>query len=506
MFKKTPLAILTFFLLFQIGKSQISYKNRLEFESKNGYDNERILEFGENGFIIASKSYNINDNKREWKYEKFDVNLNSVKSKSVFLNKKLFSDESYESKSETHRFFRDRKGNFTLVSVNAKNLKVTKASGVLPKKTYISDMAVIGDYAFFKAISKKEPFLFSVNWKNGDKKLIPLIIDGVKMKKVSVKNFQVSEENDEIYVYIKVPKSKKESDLHVMRLNNIGGKKDQFNLTANIDKNIVEITASKVKNDKYVYTGTYSSKSGGTSQGLFFCTAKKGKVENIEFYNFLDLKNFLSFLPEKKQEKIKNKQKRKANKGKELSINYSISPHDIIETEDGYLFLGEAYYPTYRTETYTTTTYSNGQAVTVTRTRTVFDGYQYTHATLAKFNKQGKLIWDQTFEMWPSFKPFFVKRFISISEKNKNSIKLVFSDRNTINTKSFYFDGRIKKDSKSDEISTGREGDNIKYTFSNLDYWYDSYFLAYGNQKIKNKEAKGKKKRKVFFISKIQYQ
>jgi len=367
-------------------------------------------------------------------------------------------------------------------------------------------MAVIGDYAFFKAISKKEPFLFSVNWKNGDKKLIPLIIDGVKMKKVSVKNFQVSEENNEIYVYIKVPKSKKESDLHVMRLNNIGGKKDQFNLTANIDKNIVEITASKVKNDKYVYTGTYSSKSGGTSQGLFFCTAKKGKVENIEFYNFLNLKNFLSFLPEKKQTKIKNKQKRKANKGKELSINYSISPHDIIETEDGYLFLGEAYYPTYRTETYTTTTYSNGQAVTVTRTRTVFDGYQYTHATLAKFNKQGKLIWDQTFEMWPSFKPFFVKRFISISEKNKNSIKLVFSDRNTINTKSFYFDGRIKKDSKSDEISTGKEGDNIKYTFSNLDYWYDSYFLAYGNQKIKNKEAKGKKKRKVFFISKIQYQ
>lgn len=500
------LILLALTLTLQTGQTQISIKNRLEFELNNGYSDEKILEFGQYGFIIASKSFDLKGDKREWKYEKYDINLKSVKSKSIFLNKKLFSDESYESKFETHRFFRDRKGNFTIVSVDAKNLKVTKASGVLPKKTYVSDMAVIGNYAFFKAVSKKEPFLFSVNWKTGDKKLIPLVIDGVKMKKVSIKNFQVSEENNEIYVFIQAPKSKKESDLHVIRLNHFGEKKDQFNLTTNIDKNIVEITASKVKNDKYVYTGTYSSKSSNSSQGLFFCTARKGKVENIKFYNFLDLKNFLSFLPEKKQKKIKKKQKKRTKNGKELSINYRISPHDIIETEDGYLFLGEAYYPTYRTETYTTTEYKNGQSVTVTKTRTVFDGYQYTHATLAKFNKKGNLLWDQNFEMWPSYKPFFIKRFISIPEKNKNSIKLVFSDRNTINTKSFYFDGKIKKDSKSDEILTGRDGDNIRYSFSNLDFWYDNYFLAYGNQKIKNKEKKGKKKRKVFFISKIQYQ
>lgn len=321
-----------------------------------------------------------------------------------------------------------------------------------------------------------------------------------------MRRFQVSEKNKEVYIYIKVPAQKRKTDLYVIRLNDKGGKQDQFNLTANIDKNIIGITASKVDGDKYVYTGTYSTKSTSSSEGLFFCTAKKGKVENIEFHNFIDLKNFLSYLPEKRQEKIKKKQAKKANKGKELTFQYNIAPHEIIEISDGYLFLGEAYYPTYRTEVYYETVVRNGQTVQVRRTRKVFDGYQYTHATLAKFDKSGKLLWDQSFEMWSAYKPFHVKKFISIAEKNETSIKLIFTSGSYIHSKSYGFDGSIKKESKSQQIKTGKEGDKTKFSFSNLDYWYDNYFLAFGRQKIKNKDLKGKKKRKVLFVSKIKYE
>lgn len=503
--KKVYSLLLFLIILSFSGQSQITYESRVEFELKNGYYNEKILEFGENGLIIASKAEELKGKEREWKYEKFDINLKSVRSKSIFLNKKLYSDESYESQLRTHRFFRDKKGNFTIVTVGSENLETNKVKGVLPKKTVVSDMAVVGDFVFLRARIKKEPFLFSVNWKTGDKKLIPVIVEGINMKKTTMRKFQVSEENKEVYIYIQVPTKKRESDLYVIRLNDKGSKQDQFNLTANIDKNIIGITASKVSGDKYVYTGTYSTKSVSTSEGIFFCTAKKGKVENIEFYNFLNLKNFLSFLPEKKQARIKKKQKKKEKKGKELVFNYSIAPHEIIETDDGYLFLGEAFYPTYRTETYTTTEYRNGQAVTVTKTRRVFDGYQYTHATLAKFSKEGKLLWDQNFEMWPSSKPYFIKKFISIAEKSKNSIKLVFSSGSYIHSKSFSLDGQIKNESKSEEIKTGKEGDKTKFTYSNVDFWYDNYFIAFGRQKIKNKGLKGKKKRKVLFLSKIKY-
>ena len=204
---------------------------------------------------------------------------------------------------------------------------------------------------------------------------------------------------------------------------------------------------------------------------------------------------------------IEKKQKKKAKKGKEYSINFSIADHNIIEKEDGYIFLGEAYYPTYRTESYTTTTTVNGVTTTQTRYRTVFDGYQYTHSVIAKFSKEGELVWDKTFEMWQAYKPYYVKRFISIAEENQSNISLVFASGGSIISKSFDTKtGAIEKDERSKPIETGLSEDQVKRSFSNIDYWYGNYFLAYGNQKIKNsKDASVKRKRKVFFFSKVKY-
>jgi len=169
--------------------------------------------------------------------------------------------------------------------------------------------------------------------------------------------------------------------------------------------------------------------------------------------------------------------------------------------DEGYLFIGEAYYPTYRTETYTT--YSNG--VAVTQTRQVFDGYQYTHAVVTRYNKYGEMVWDQIFEMYPSYKPFFVKRFISIAEGDQDALNLVFASRSRIVSKSFSYEGEVISDRTSDPIETGLDGDKTKWSNSNVDYWYDDYFIAYGRQKIKNKE-KGQRKRFVYFVNKIKFE
>lgn len=177
-----------------------------------------------------------------------------------------------------------------------------------------------------------------------------------------------------------------------------------------------------------------------------------------------------------------------------------------MKIENGYLFLGEAYYPTYRTETYSTTSTVNGVTTTSTQTRQVFDGYQYTHAMLGLFDEEGNLLWDQIFEMKGSYKPFYVKRFISIAEKDENSLKLVFASGKRIISKSIDYEGAVINDSESEDIETSYTGDKVKTSFSNIDYWYDNYFVAYGSQKIKNKAGEAKRKRKVYFVSKIKFE
>ncbi len=502
--------IALFTLLFLSSLSaiaQISYEKRVELELEDGYTGEQINDFGKTGFIVSTRKISNEGNQTEWKFDLYNSELEQRDVKRILLHKKQYRDESFSNEERLHSLFKDRKGNFTLLSIEAKNMKVSQVEGQIPKKAYLKGMAVLGDYAYFRGYLKNSPFLFSVNWKTGKQKIVPITISRVKTKNIRLMDFQVLEESGEVFLYIKALIDKKTSAVYINKFNDNGELLSTFNFTKSVDKNIVSLTASRLSDEKYIFTGTYSTKSTSSSEGMFFCQFDHERLSFMEYYNFLDLENFLSYLPERKQEKIEKKKKRKESRGKEFAINYRIVPHEIVQLDNGYIFLGEAYYPTYRTETYTTTTFVNGVATTTTYTNTVFDGYQYTHAMMARFDLGGKLVWDQVFEMWQAYKPFYVKKFISIAEKHENSLKLAFASRNKVYTKAIDYAGTITNDFESDEIETSYEGDKTKRSFSNLIFWYDNYFLSYGYQKIKNKEDDDvKRKRNVYYMSKIRFE
>lgn len=503
---KTFSKFLLLLFLTQSVSAQLSYTKRIELELKDDYVDEKLYEFGSKGFVIRSVSKESSGGEDEWKYDLYDTDLNLVTTKSIKLNKRLYVDETYSDSNQVYTLFKNKKGDFSIVNFNVKTQEISNVEGIIPKKSYIKDMAILGDNAFFNALLKNKPYLFSVNIKTGEKKFIPVQIKGFKTKKLRMMNFQVLEESNEIFLYVKAYINRISTDIFIIKLNSKGEKEKVFNLTENISENITSVSASKLKTGKYIFIGTYSTTYTGSSEGIFFCQSEENRIDFIRFYNFLELKDFLSYLPERKQKKIEQKKKRKEARGKEYNINYRIADHELMLLDDGYLFLGEAYYPTYRTETYTTTTTVNGIPTTTTQTRTVFDGYRYTHAILAKIDKQGNLIWDNSFEMWPAYKPFYVKRFISVAEQNEESVKMVFSSWNKIVSKEVSINGAILQDSESDEIETGYSGDKSKRSFSNIDYWYNNYFIANGIQVIKNTEDENvKRKRRVFFISKIEY-
>lgn len=494
-------SLLSFIILSNTNlKAQIKYENRLEFELKSGYDTDEILPLGENGFLMVSQNEKSKKGMTEWKYEFYLPNLEIGKTKSIYLDKDYTSSTSIETETRSHTLYKNfKKGKFTLVTYDASDHEITETRGELPKKISVRNSYVMGELFYVIGKVKDSPIIFSINWKTGLQKVIPISVPGIKPKKTTIIDFQTLNSSSEIFVFMKAYDSKKESSIHVLKFDDNAKKLEQYKLNTGSDKNLVSLSASKTADGEYILNGTYSSKTVTTSEGIFIAKVVNKKVDFIKFYNFLKLDDFLSYLPQKKQEKIKKKQSKKAKRGKELVINYLIASHDIIKTSTGYVFLGEAFYPTYRTET--RTTFVNGQATTTTIT--VFDGYQYTHATAAKFDLEGNLIWDSSFEMRPKYKPFYPIRFISIAEQNDQSMSMVFANLNKIVSKSIdYKSGEILTDKTSNEIETGLQGDKTKKGFSNIDYWYDNYFLAYGTQKIKNKESG---KRKVFFISKIAF-
>lgn len=500
---KQLLVIALSFLTITPLYAQIEFEERIEWQANDGYSGEKFYEMGEHGVLIRTYSTEDQGKETRWKYEKFNTDLISVWTEYVMIPNKMYADETYVSENMVHTLFKDKKGNVLMVTVNAEDEEIIEVGGEVLKKTSIVEMAVMGDYAYFEAYVKNEPYLFSLNWMTGKQKLIPLSLEGFKRKNLTIKNFQVLEESEEVFIYVKARISKKQTELFVIKLDDEGEKRSQYQLTKDIDKNLVGVSARSIGSGDYIFTGTYSDTKSSSSQGLFFCKAQGENIEFIEFYDFLSLDNFLTYLPERRQKKIEKKKKKKESKGKELKINYLIADHEIKVLDDGYLFLGEAFYPTYRSESQTS--YVNGRPVT-TYTQ-VFDGYQYTHAVLARFDKKGRMEWDQTFEMYPYYKPYYAKRFISTPDEIDDGISMVFSSGRTIKTKVVDEDGTILKDEESEEIEVEKEGDQIKYSTSDLDYWYDDYFLTYGYQKIKNKEEAKRKdrKRRIYYMAKVKY-
>ena len=141
--------------------------------------------------------------------------------------------------------------------------------------------------------------------------------------------------------------------------------------------------------------------------------------------------------------------------------------------------------------------------MTQTYYTSVFNGYEYTHAFIARFSDKGELLWDQCFEMHPFERPMYVKRFIKISEQTKDDIAMIFASGNYVFSKVFNYDGKIISDKKVELITTGKDTEKTNWTTSNADYWFDNNFLVYGSQRVKDTEDKSR--RKVFFVNKMSF-
>lgn len=493
--KKYLIVLLTIFSISTF--AQVKFEERLEIELTGEFSLGAITTCGDKGFIVH-RLEKANKKEEIRSYDFYNTKLKKEISKSITLSKKFYRTQICSTETAIHSLYKTSKGQYKLVSVRTPDLKIIEVEGEFPKGAVVREMLIVGKMAYVAVYVKKAPFLFSINWATGTKKLIPINIQGYQAKYLWIENFQALPDQNEVVLFIKA-KYKKEREVYTMILDDMGLEKDKFKLTQTIDANITSVSATKIDKSSYLFTGTYSSKTTETSEGMYVCQASNGKVQFIKFHSFVDMPGFFDYLSEKKQAKIEKKATRAEKKGKKLVINYRTANHNVRILNGQYVVVSEAYYPTYR---YRTRTDANGN----TTTEKIFDGYQYTHAVVASFDQGGKLIWNNIFKLDPGYKPMSVIRFIRIKEVSDLSVDLVFASRNSIVSKSFDDRGNVVAERDQEIIETNHEGDKTKRSSSTLQYWYGNYFLAYGYQKIKNTQNKSvDRKRKVYFINKIRY-
>jgi hypothetical protein len=274
------------------------------------------------------------------------------------------------------------------------------------------------------------------------------------------------------------------------------------------NKHLIFGRSLKTEGDKQIVAGVYGNRSSEFSRGMFIATIETSGLEHIQYYNFGDLKNFFKYLKANREKRIKSRIERKKIKGKKIRFNYRFLVHELVPYNDQFVLLGEAFYPRYqsvdRGHYHFFSSYGSTPTGIIQDGR-IFEGYYYTHAVVMGFNEDGKLLWDNSFEI-NDVRTFTLEQFVKLNVL-PDRLALMYVFENQIRTK-IIKDDLVLEGKTIDPILTFHENDIVrsdKNDANKLEYWYNQYLYAYGVQDIMTRSADGSSKRRVFFINKVHY-
>jgi len=272
------------------------------------------------------------------------------------------------------------------------------------------------------------------------------------------------------------------------------------------NKHLIFARSVKTDNDMQIVAGVYGGRNSEYSKGLFIASIDPSGLQHLKYYNYGDLKNFFKYMKARREQRVRDRITRRKVKGKRIRFNYRFLVHEILPYNGQYVLLGEAFYPKYITVDRSAyggffAPYSFARGANV-RDGRVFDGYHYTHAVVMGFDNDGKLIWDNSFEI-NDIKTFTLEQFVKI-QPQPDKIALLYLYENQLRTKIIQNDS-VLEGKTSEPLKTRSTQEISKMENNNpgkLEYWYDNYFYAWGVQEIVSPSVG---KRRVFFINKISY-
>ncbi len=488
--------------------AQITIEKRLEIEMNDGYIGETVIPGGKNGFVIVSRSKNRVEGAYEWKHDVYNNNLELQKSESISIPKGYSFTEPIQCENSVHYLYYRKNKDAHAVTYEKSTGKINDVEVEIPEgfKLYEIPFSMDGylNYAAESGVFyhcgkyEKNPAVLAIDMEKGSSTIIPIVdVEGIKPNKLKFYGVYTIAGTNEFAVVLEVKRSRKFNSTYCLVYDKEGNRKAMVLLNPSVDVNLNSVSIEKMDDKSYAITGNYSTRSKTTSEGIYFGKFSNDGMDFLKVHNYTSMKTFFDYLSNRRQEKIERKIERAKEKGKELSYNYLMTSHKIMKLGNRFIYVGEAFYPTYRTET----TYVNGKP----QTRSVFDGYQYTHALVVGFDAEGNKVWDQTMTLYQVNKPMFVKQFIRVGvNPNGNTVDLAFASNWNIYKKQINADGGLVQDKMSKANSTNDPNEKVRQSSEGeLEFWYDNYFINYGFQKIKNTEDKSK--RKVFYVNKLMF-
>ena len=486
------------------GFTQVEQSNRFEVEI-HAFDKQYdVINGGVDGILLVRQTDERN-RKGDHRFEllSLDTALKTNWEKEMYINRFWeyrgydYSDGNYFLLFKYHRR-------------NSRDLKILKLNLINGDTVHytirnlipieLTEFEMTQNAALLGGYFNYNPLVIYFNLSTLKSKVLP----GIYQNRTELIQIKVDDDKNSFVVIVSEKTFDKRNTLAIKTYDSSGELIGNEKLEPEEDKGLIYGRAAEFDFDISLLAGTYSTKRGTFSRGLFVATVNTNGEQNINYYNFADLENFFNYMKAKRRKRIANRIERKRINGKKIKFNYRLLVHDIIESEGQYIMIGEAFYPKYNTSS----SFASSNSVYQGQSNygSYFAGYRYTHAVVIGFDKKGNVLWDNSFEI-EDVLSYNLDQFVHADIKDDHIVLLYMYD-NEIRTKII----------KRKEVLEGKSFDAIKLTFeddvlrdtyseiSGLEPWYDDTFYAYGTQQIKNLKDTGVKlNRHVFYINKVKY-
>ncbi|PIB35677.1 hypothetical protein BFP72_09870 [Reichenbachiella sp. 5M10] len=488
--------------------SFLSQSKRVEYEVNNFDVSMEIVKADEEGLMLVKETSVRTDGGFVWELsyldtalvEQWHVNI-TVKYGMTFMGHD-FNGESF--------FLLFSKGEYKLDELYV--IKVEKENGhatdfhvntVLPLT--LTHFEVIDQALIFGGDSNNRPVVLFYELESNK----PTVLPGIYNNKTEIVDILINDDAGIFTVVVNEKSQGRDVTISLKLFSKQGKSLHTSTLKTVYEKSLIDGVPTDFDYGIQYVAGTYSARNSEISKGIYIAKLVYGEQEFIKFHSYGELDNFFGYLNDKQEQRMKSKIEKRKGSGKDMNLNYRLMVHDIVQREDEFILIGEAYIPKYSSTTSVQGSMinpyvQNGQQPSYAQPKLL--GYNYTHAIVVGFSAEGDVIWDNSFEIndvqvFPLIENVQVK-------VDPNKIVLMYSSDNSLKTKIIQGDSVLEGKSMND-IKLKYESDEVKESISGMEgikWWYGKCFYAYGMQKIKNPSDDGVKlNRKVFYINKVGY-
>ncbi|WP_375578113.1 hypothetical protein ABWH96_13835 [Marivirga tractuosa] len=502
---KFLLNLILFFISFSI-YGQISQPLRYEIEIDNFNDDYYIVSAKEDGlFLFKELEEKTDNNEYIWEIIRLDTSLQEINRQEVIIDDKFsFKGYSYDNGKfvmlfqEGYEYAKDML--FLTFSLNGDAFQSYVYENLVPIK--LTEFEVKNDAVVFGGNVNMRTVVMMYNFtaKKG------VVLPGFYNDRSTLLQIVTKTDDEWVRIITSDRLASKRYGITIRAFNTMGERIFTESLEAKEDLSLTDGRVVNSSEGGNLLAGTYSIKRRTeTSRGIYIADFERENQEKIRYYNYANLENFFNYMKERRKNRIMKRIARKKIKGKKLKFSYRLFVQDIVKQDDQNILIGEAYFPTYsnRSSGYGYSAYTYDPFLS-NRSSQVFDGYKYTHAVIIAFDNDGKLLWDNSFEV-NDLKSFQLEEHIHLAFL-ENEIVMLYLYNQELKIKvikgSEIVEGKFTESLKlmyeSDEMKSNSE------ELEGLEQWYGNNFYAYGVNKVKNmKDENIKLNRKVFFINKI---